>query len=124
MVKVGDDYTVRNLSTANKYFPVLATSGANIPDANGNSILDDATHDGKGACGLGSPSTWDEIPEGTLGEVVTPDTNTLTVDLTPGASVAINVLMWAEGQHPACCGTVELATPSAALMISKVVSGS
>lgn len=119
LVKTADGLTVRNIAS-NKYYPVVISTGEDIMDANGNSILDDAAHDAYSANGLGMPSTYDEVGEGVLGDLVTPDTNALTISLTPGAVQEITVMMWAEGQNTACCGTVPAANSTAVLSITKV----
>lgn len=111
--------TVRNVAS-NKYYPVVVSSGADIIDANGNSILDDAAHDAYSANGLGMPGTYDTVDEGILGDLVTPDTNALTIHLTPGTSQAVTVMLWAEGQNTACSGTVPAANSTAVLNIAKV----
>lgn len=118
LVQTPTQTTVRNIGT-NKYYPVVVNSGAAIVDGNGNSIVDDATHDAYSANGLGTPVSFDEVREGALGDLVTPDTNALTLSLTKGVAQQITVMLWAEGQNTACSGTVAAASSGVTLAITK-----
>jgi hypothetical protein len=127
-VKAGDNaYKVANSAGA-KYYPIINTT-ATATDANGNNIVDDSTHDAYTQNSLTTPTSYDtDISTGAFGGLVTPDGTTgsalqSTLSLTANTPETIVVYMWAEGQNTACTGTVDTATSSIGLTITKVASG-
>lgn len=121
LVKTPTQTTIRNNNeiSKSKYYPVIANSGDPIADANGNSILDDAEHDANTANGFGTPGVYDTVRENVLGNLVTCDTNALSLSLVKGVPQQITVMLWAEGQNIACSGTVASASSGVTLAITK-----
>lgn len=127
-VKAGNNaYKVANSAGA-KYYPIVL-SGATAVDANGNNIVDDATHDAYTANGGTTPSSFDtDITENAFGGLVTPDGTSASalaseLELTANVPETIVVYMWAEGQNTTCTGTVLEANSTIGLTITKLASG-